>query len=48
MKVHFFLNGKKDGKRIVIYKNGAKYEGELKNNLHDGVGNLNDGEVFIG
>ena len=45
-----FVNGKKDGKGIVIYKNGAKYEGELKNNLHNGVGKLTqlDGEIFIG
>ena len=45
-----FLKGKKEGKGIIIYKNGAKYEGEIKNNLHNGVGKLSqlDGEVFIG
>ena len=45
-----FINGKKDGKGIIIYKNGAKYEGEIKNNLHNGFGKLTqlDGEVFIG
>ena len=45
-----FLNGKKDGKGLILYKNGAKYEGEIKNNLHNGFGKLTqlDGEIFIG
>ena len=45
-----FLDGKKDGKGLILYKNGAKYEGEIKNNLHNGFGKLTqlDGEIFIG
>ena len=45
-----FLNGKKEGKGTIIYKNGAKYEGEIKNNLHNGFGKLTqlDGEIFVG
>ena len=45
-----FLDGKKDGNGLILYKNGAKYEGEIKNNLHNGFGKLTqlDGEIFIG
>ena len=45
-----FLNGKKEGKGIILYKNGLKYEGEIKNNLHNGFGRLikSEKEVFIG
>ena len=44
-----FLNGKKDGKGLILYKNGAKYEGEIKNNLHNGFGKLTqlDGKSLL-
>ena len=45
-----FINGKKDGNGIMIYKNGTRYEGAFKNNKHEGFGKLKqlDGETFIG
>ena len=45
-----FINGKKDGNGIMIYKNGTRYEGSFKNNRHEGFGKLKqlDGETFIG
>ena len=32
------INGKKEGKGRITYRNGDKYEGEFKNNLKDGEG----------
>ena len=45
-----FINGKKEGNGIMIYKNGTRYEGAFKNNKHEGFGKLKqlDGETFIG
>ena len=45
-----FVNGKKEGNGVMIYKNGTKYEGAFKNNKHEGFGKLIqlDGETFTG
>ena len=45
-----FVNGKKEGNGVMIYKNGTKYEGAFKNNKHEGFGKLTqlDGETFSG
>ena len=35
-----FVNVKKEGKGVIIYKNGTKYEGSLKQNKHGSFGKL--------
>ena len=43
-------NGKREGKGIISYSTGEKYEGEFRNGLKDGFGieTYNDGNKYIG
>ena len=34
------VNGKKEGKGIIIFKKGTKYKGSLKQNKHESFGKL--------
>ena len=44
------VNAKKNGKGIIIYKNGDKYEGDFKDNLKDGFGKYQykNGDIYEG